>query len=112
MLRHSRLFFNVTAAAGLYTLSLHDALPISGVDRARIAAEQAVACPLLEGVNLSGARGVVVNITPRAPDRLTPSSKRSEEHTSELQSLTKLVCRLPLDKKKKTKQRPTRPAHH
>jgi cell division protein FtsZ len=35
----------------------------SGVDRARIAAEQAVACPLLEGINLSGARGVVVNIT-------------------------------------------------
>src|SRR5262249_24374032 len=35
----------------------------AGVDRARIAAEQAVACPLLEGVNLSGARGVVVNIT-------------------------------------------------
>ena len=35
----------------------------SGVDRARIAAEQAVACPLLEGVNLLGARGVVVNIT-------------------------------------------------
>jgi len=34
-----------------------------GVDRARIAAEQAVASPLLEGVNLSGARGVVVNIT-------------------------------------------------
>src|SRR6266581_6726205 len=35
----------------------------SGIDRARIAAEQAIACPLLEGVNLSGARGVVVNIT-------------------------------------------------
>jgi cell division protein FtsZ len=35
----------------------------SGLDRARIAAEQAVACPLLEGVNLSGARGVLVNIT-------------------------------------------------
>src|SRR5215510_4621282 len=35
----------------------------SGVDRARIAAEQAIACPLLEGVNLAGARGVVVNIT-------------------------------------------------
>jgi len=34
-----------------------------GVDRARIAAEQAVACPLLEGVNLSGARGILVNIT-------------------------------------------------
>ncbi|MBS1191486.1 MAG: ftsZ [Rhodocyclaceae bacterium] len=35
----------------------------AGVDRARIAAEQAVASPLLEGVNLSGARGVLVNIT-------------------------------------------------
>jgi cell division protein FtsZ len=35
----------------------------NGVDRARIAAEQAVACPLLEGVNLAGARGVLVNIT-------------------------------------------------
>jgi len=35
----------------------------SGMDRAHIAAEQAVACPLLEGVNLSGARGVLVNIT-------------------------------------------------
>src|SRR5258706_2395882 len=35
----------------------------SGVDRARVAAEQAVASPLLEGVDLSGARGVLVNIT-------------------------------------------------
>ena len=35
----------------------------SGLDRARIAAEQAVASPLLEGVDLSGARGVLVNIT-------------------------------------------------
>ncbi|MCL2523483.1 MAG: cell division protein FtsZ [Betaproteobacteria bacterium] len=36
---------------------------VSGVDRARLAAEQAVASPLLEGVNLNGARGVLVNIT-------------------------------------------------
>lgn len=35
----------------------------AGIDRARVAAEQAVASPLLEGVNLAGARGVVVNIT-------------------------------------------------
>ena len=35
----------------------------SGVDRARIAAEQAVASPLLDGVDLSGARGVLVNVT-------------------------------------------------
>jgi cell division protein FtsZ len=35
----------------------------NGIDRARIAAEQAIACPLLDGVNLAGARGVLVNIT-------------------------------------------------
>ena len=35
----------------------------SGIDRARVAAEQAIACPLLEGVSLAGARGVLVNIT-------------------------------------------------
>src|SRR5258708_4695043 len=35
----------------------------SFIDRARIAAEQAIACPLLEGVNLAGSRGVLVNIT-------------------------------------------------
>jgi cell division protein FtsZ len=39
----------------------------SGIDRARIAAEQAIACPLLEGVNLAGARGVLVNITASRP---------------------------------------------
>ncbi|MBI1942568.1 MAG: cell division protein FtsZ [Betaproteobacteria bacterium] len=38
-----------------------------GVDRARLAAEQAIACPLLEGVNLAGARGVLVNITASRP---------------------------------------------
>ena len=36
---------------------------VGGIDRARLAAEQAIACPLLEGVNLAGARGVLVNIT-------------------------------------------------
>src|SRR5436190_8398210 len=40
---------------------------MSGMDRARIAAEQAIACPLLEGVNLAGARGVLVNITASRP---------------------------------------------
>src|SRR5258706_806950 len=39
----------------------------SGIDRARIAAEQAIACPLLEGVNLPGAPGVLVNITASKP---------------------------------------------
>jgi cell division protein FtsZ len=45
----------------------------SGLDRARIAAEQAIACPLLEGVNLAGARGVLVNIS------ASPSSLKLRE---------------------------------
>ena len=44
---------------------------VSGVDRARLAAEQAVASPLLEGVDLSGARGVLVNITSSRSLRLS-----------------------------------------
>jgi cell division protein FtsZ len=44
-------------------MAMMGAATASGIDRARIAAEQAIACPLLEGVNLAGARGVLVNIT-------------------------------------------------
>jgi cell division protein FtsZ len=44
---------------------------VAGVDRARLAAEQAVASPLLEGVDLSGARGVLVNITSSRSLRLS-----------------------------------------
>jgi cell division protein FtsZ len=44
---------------------------VSGIDRARLAAEQAVASPLLEGVDLSGARGVLVNITANRSLRLS-----------------------------------------
>ncbi len=44
---------------------------VGGVDRARLAAEQAVASPLLEGVDLSGARGVLVNITASRSLRLS-----------------------------------------
>src|SRR5689334_24830503 len=69
-------FFNDTATTEIYTLSLHDALPIcavrSGVDRARH----------------------------RHRDRAQPADPRSEEHTSELQSQFHLVCRLLLEKKK------------
>src|SRR5256885_14496928 len=74
-------FFNDTATTEIYTLSLHDALPIS-----------------------------------RQPIRSAPKSQprylcrrfesRSEEHTSELQSPCNLVCRLLLEKKKKTNQAP------
>src|SRR5712672_4630417 len=68
-------FFNDTATTEIYTLSLHDALPISRP------------------------------ATPGTPSRRAASSPysvaRSEEHTSELQSLAYLVCRLLLEKKKK-----------
>src|SRR5258705_8441185 len=75
-------FFNDTATTEIYTLSLHDALPICSISRPRARP----ACP-----------------SPTAAARM-PSrwpSTRSEEHTSELQSLRHLVCRLLLEKKKK-----------
>src|SRR3712207_9304358 len=94
-LLHSRcFFFNDTATTEIYTLSLHDALPISpgrvqdsplrparegrGVGRRRLAAAR--------GRLARGARGRV-------------GARRSEEHTSELQSRQYLVCRLLLEKK-------------
>src|SRR5690349_25132481 len=81
-------FFNDTATAEIYTLSLHDALPIccrapaSAPGRSR---------PRRQG--------------PGAAPASWPSARcpcRSEEHTSELQSRRDLVCRLLLEKKKKT----------
>src|SRR2546429_9824264 len=84
-------FFNDTATTEIYTLSLHDALPISAAAR-----------------NLSGAGRRTrlfrsVNNLSLALSRSTPGSlaTRSEEHTSELQSRLHLVCRLLLEKKKK-----------
>src|SRR5438045_7329727 len=70
-------FFNDTATTEIYTLSLHDALPISYPGRA-------------SGAERHGDG--------RASRDLV---RRSEEHTSELQSLRHLVCRLLLEKKKK-----------
>src|SRR5256885_5360630 len=74
-------FFNDTATTEIYTLSLHDALPISSRD--------APAAPRSIPRASSRRRG-------RAP----PFPIRSEEHTSELQSPCNLVCRLLLEKKK------------
>src|SRR5476649_1703658 len=79
----SRFFFNDTATTEIYTLSLHDALPIS----------------------MSAA-----NATPSQFSRLIYSTafkpgRRSEEHTSELQSHSDLVCRLLLEKKKNKNKR-------
>src|SRR5690349_22311958 len=79
-------FFNDTATTEIYTLSLHDALPISGAPY-QIESEPSEIIPPTS--HLSGGRG----------------AKRSEEHTSELQSRRDLVCRLLLEKKKKKKKK-------
>src|SRR5256885_12163325 len=71
-------FFNDTATTEIYTLSLHDALPISILSRCRIILSRTMA-------------GSLIWLNPL----------RSEEHTSELQSPCNLVCRLLLEKKKK-----------
>src|SRR2546429_3110942 len=72
-------FFNDTATTEIYTLSLHDALPICG-----------------EGVSC----GHVLLARPEESEGCSRLA-RSEEHTSELQSRLHLVCRLLLEKKKK-----------
>src|SRR2546425_5353935 len=74
-------FFNDTATTEIYTLSLHDALPI-----------------WRESPRVRAARPAD---TTRWPGRNRWRGMRSEEHTSELQSLAYLVCRLLLEKKKK-----------
>src|SRR5687767_15236938 len=76
-------FFNVPAPPEIYTLSLHDALPISAG----------------AGVIVGAIGAYKYHFRANA---LWADANRSEEHTSELQSLAYLVCRLLLEKKKKT----------
>src|SRR2546430_7308877 len=79
-------FFNDTATTEIYTLSLHDALPISFHQRGSTCAAKRTLSTEAIFCNVGSKR--------RA---------RSEEHTSELQSQSNLVCRLLLEKKKKNK---------
>src|SRR5438046_7491540 len=103
---------HATAPAHLYTLSLHDALPISRA--ARRPPPHSHPAGLRPRLGPDGPRGTAV--TRRVTLTLAvliaacgrPRS-RSEEHTSELQSLTNLVCRLLLEKKKKQQQTERRP---
>src|SRR3712207_8194043 len=83
-------FFNDTATTEIYTLSLHDALPIY-VHRRR----QHVDVRLVEHRHMVARHPARIE---RTADVAVP---RSEEHTSELQSRQYLVCRLLLEKKKK-----------
>src|SRR5436190_13555951 len=98
MLFLSIFFFNDTAPTKIYTLSLHDALPIFdlGVGEPRTVVVQLRRDPRL------GVR-VVVQAAAQAHDVDVGGARRSEEHTSELQSHSDLVCRLLLEKKKKKK---------
>src|SRR2546429_7107916 len=82
-------FFNDTATTEIYTLSLHDALPISSSWQAVCTSSSASRGP----PRIGEAPGSAIRGGPR---------DRSEEHTSELQSRLHLVCRLLLEKKKKT----------
>src|SRR3712207_9405430 len=88
-------FFNDTATTEIYTLSLHDALPI--FDKAEvIGIERAKELFGAEHANLQPHSGASANIAVYGA-----FLQRSEEHTSELQSRQYLVCRLLLEKKKK-----------
>src|SRR5436190_9178873 len=80
---HPSFFFNDTATTEIYTLSLHDALPISVSDR-------------------DFALDYLFALTSIATHLSRLAEDRSEEHTSELQSHSDLVCRLLLEKKKET----------
>src|SRR3712207_8478241 len=92
-------FFNDTATTEIYTLSLHDALPISLLE---------VGLPAPPHRRRTGRAARARADDPdtsdgdRAARPARRGSSRSEEHTSELQSRQYLVCRLLLEKKKKT----------
>src|SRR3712207_8390806 len=91
------IFFNDTATTEIYTLSLHDALPILDAEHPgdRYGAGHS-----------AGDAGEAVHAV-RPGERLRGAhARRSEEHTSELQSRQYLVCRLLLEKKK------YHPSHH
>src|SRR5688572_32313500 len=89
---NSGFFFNVTATSEIYTLSLHDALPIYAIshgefDGIRVEMHRIIT-QVLDNINKSALHGFTIDET-----------YRSEEHTSELQSQSNLVCRLLLEKK-------------
>src|SRR5258708_31862970 len=97
---YSLFFFNDTATTEIYTLSLHDALPIS-----KVGPKPKFGLPrmgvLVTLMNCAAACKLIFNVT-NTPILGRPNF-RSEEHTSELQSPDHLVCRLLLEKKKKKK---------
>src|SRR5262249_61382379 len=84
-------FFNAPATTEIYTLSLHDALPICDMERDSDRCRRSRQARAVR-IRIHGVASSLDHVRRR---------ERSEEHTSELQSLTNLVCRLLLEKKKK-----------
>src|SRR3712207_8807838 len=108
----SDCFFNDTATTEIYTLSLHDALPIWDRDAERedvgVRGERVVRHPLVDEVVVLRRRLVPdEGVEQDERERAGGADDRSEEHTSELQSRQYLVCRLLLEKKTISRQ-PTR----
>src|SRR3712207_7294514 len=95
MLSFFFFFFNDTATTEIYTLSLHDALPI--LRRQRVHPGQ---CGAGECVERAAGQLTVRDVPERVLLHGHDHHERSEEHTSELQSRQYLVCRLLLEKKK------------
>src|SRR2546426_5316615 len=97
-------FFNDTATTEIYTLSLHDALPICPMGLILPARPLCAPGRISSRTRLAGEGATIHRGVPagRSPAGLQQSCQRSrsEEHTSELQSPCNLVCRLLLEKKK------------
>src|SRR5690242_21532581 len=96
-------FFNDPATTEIYTLSLHDALPIFG-------GGALLAGAAIFALDAHDAQTTVSDTYKRGGKWEDIRDARSEEHTSELQSHVNLVCRLLLEKKKK-KQKHTKTQH-
>src|SRR3712207_7093440 len=100
---HSYFFFNDTATTEIYTLSLHDALPIFP------SSANTLTTPKKNMTNVNNRFFMTKNICvmrlgnkDNEKKQMHKKTARSEEHTSELQSRQYLVCRLLLEKKKNT----------
>src|SRR5687767_15246120 len=100
----SSFLLNDPAATEIYTLSLHDALPISCAHAEGAASGDAHVDIVIPGSGILGREAEQVLAVQLGAELL-----RSEEHTSELQSLAYLVCRLLLEKKKTDEANSPRP---
>src|SRR5258708_33593161 len=97
---HIFFFFNDTATTEIYTLSLHDALPISTIDPGEHLVKRWRGNGCNSSIMPTWPKDGAVKKSKRRGRNAFLTSSRSEEHTSELQSPDHLVCRLLLEKKK------------